>query len=246
MKDVREILKNNLISHTKAKGISQKELSSLLGVSQSAVSHWFKGDNSPNIEIVSQIASLLSIPIATLLSGTDELEKQSSLSPSEMEHIKKYRTLDGYGKKMVDIVLDLEIQRQADSKAALRASEDELSANVIELPLFDQPASAGYGNWLDETDSDLIPVPDTPTTRRADFCIRVSGDSMEPKYSDGDLVFVRKQSDVNVGEFGIWVIDGSAYIKQRAADSLHSLNPDYEDVEHGEDVFCVGKVIGKM
>lgn len=68
MRDIRNILKNNLIAYSKDRKITQKELSELLGVTQSAVSHWFKGDNSPNIEVVAKIAEILSVPISALLS----------------------------------------------------------------------------------------------------------------------------------------------------------------------------------
>lgn len=68
MGDIRDILKNNLVFYTKSKQITQKELSDRLGVTQSAVSHWFKGDNSPNIEVVSKIAEILSVPMSALLS----------------------------------------------------------------------------------------------------------------------------------------------------------------------------------
>lgn len=219
-------------------GITQVQLAQMLGVTKGAVGNYETEVSSPKADILYRVFDVLQCDANYLFQ--DEMNTQEEITASEMEHIKKYRTLDGYGKKMIDLVLDLEIQRLAD------LADNEPSPNVIELPLFDQPASAGYGNWIDEVDSELIPVPDTPTTRRADFCVRVSGDSMEPRYSDGDLVFVRQQDDVPVGDFGIWVIDGSAYIKQRAVSTLHSLNPNYEDVVRGENVFCVGKVIGKM
>lgn len=231
-----EFIKQRILSEYK----SVRAFTQEIGVSYSTVDSMLKrGVGGAGVGTVLKVCNALNIDIESLLST--EKSSESTLSPDEMEHIKKYRTLDGYGKKMVDMILELEIQRLVDL-----AAEDELAPNVIELPLFDQPASAGYGNWIDEVDSELIPVPDTPTTRRADFCVRVSGDSMEPRYSDGDLVFVRQQDDVPVGDFGIWVIDGSAYIKQRAVSTLHSLNPNYEDVVRGENVFCVGKVIGKM
>lgn len=219
-------------------GITQVQLAQMLGVTKGAVGNYETEVSSPKADILYRVFDVLQCDANYLFQ--DEMNTQEEITASEMEHIKKYRTLDGYGKKMIDLVLNLEIQRLAD------LADNEPFPNVIELPLFDQPASAGYGNWIDEVGSELIPVPDTPTTRRADFCVRVSGDSMEPRYSDGDLVFVRQQDDVPVGDFGIWVIDGSAYIKQRAVSTLHSLNPNYEDVVRGENVFCVGKVIGKM
>lgn len=71
MIDIRDILKKNLVYYTKSKQISQKELSERLGVTQSAVSHWFKGDNSPNIEIVSKIAEILEVPMSVLLTDVE-------------------------------------------------------------------------------------------------------------------------------------------------------------------------------
>lgn len=228
-------------------GITQVQLAHLLGVTKGAVGNYEAEISSPKADILYRVFDVLKCDANYLFQ--DEMNASdlaSTLSLEETEHIKKYRALDGYGKKMVDVVLDLETQRYAEYQAMLRESQSE-PGNVIELPCFDRSASAGYGNPLeDDANADLIQVPDTPTTRRADFCIRVSGDSMEPKYFDGDLVFVKRQDDLSVGECGIWVIDGDAYIKQRGVDKLISLNPAYEDVTQGEEVFFVGKVIGKM
>lgn len=76
MNDIRNILKNNLIAYSKDRKITQKELSELLGVTQSAVSHWFKGDNSPNIEVVAKIAEILDVPISALLSESERYDKK--------------------------------------------------------------------------------------------------------------------------------------------------------------------------
>lgn len=192
------------------------------------------------LEVAFKLSRGLNVSLATL---NGEPSTPLEVSPQEMTHIKKYRTLDGYGKTMVDTVLDLECKRYEEYKAA-QTEYDE--CHIIEMPSYLQTASAGYGNWLEEAEEITITVPDTPMTRQADFAIRVSGDSMEPKYSDGDLVFVKKQDDIEVGEYGIWIVDGDAYIKKRGVDRLISLNHQYPDVEQGENVHCVGKVIGKL
>lgn len=82
MSNVREALKENLIFYSKSKGVSQKDLAVALGVSQAAVSHWFKGDNSPNIEIVSKIADIFGLQISDLLG---ERENEKSPAPEEPE-----------------------------------------------------------------------------------------------------------------------------------------------------------------
>lgn len=225
-------------------GITQIQLAQKLGITKGAVGNYEAEISSPKADILYRVFDVLQCDANYLFQ--DEMKMQTyrdRATPEEMTHIKKYRTLDRYGKTMVDTVLDLECKRYEEYKAA-QTEYDE--CHIIEMPSYLQTASAGYGNWLEEAEEITITVPDTPMTRQANFAIRVSGDSMEPKYSDGDLVFVKKQDDVEVGEYGIWIVDGDAYIKKRGVDRLISLNHQYPDVEQGENVHCVGKVIGKL
>ena len=85
----------------------------------------------------------------------------------------------------------------------------------------------------------------------ANFGVRVSGDSMEPKFHDGQTIWVRQQRSLMTGEIGIFLYDGSAYLKQLAvkgeALALHSLNPKYEDIVISPELplRVLGKVISK-
>ena len=81
MSNVRETLQDNLIFYSKVKGVSQKDMAIALGVSQAAVSHWFKGDNSPNIEIVAKIADILGIRISDLLNERENEKTPTSEEP---------------------------------------------------------------------------------------------------------------------------------------------------------------------
>ena len=71
---------------------------------------------------------------------------------------------------------------------------------------------------------------------------------MMPHFKDGDVVLVRSQPYVNVGEIGIFVIDGNGYIKERGDDRLISINPEYDDIyfEEDQDIRCKGLVIGTL
>ena len=71
---------------------------------------------------------------------------------------------------------------------------------------------------------------------------------MEPLYYDGDILLVRKQPDINIGEIGIFIKDGRGYVKKKGKNRLISLNKARADIfpsEYGE-ITCFGKVIGKM
>ncbi len=246
---------SRLRERREALGLKQSELGKMLGITGAAIGNYENGISSPKADILYQVFDVLKCDANYLFQDEiKELETDDFTVP-EIKMVKKYRTLDEYGKETVDSVLNIEarrckeirVRRQAEDEAAeLEYDLPGPAENLIEIRFYPQRASAGYGEWLDEMDSYTIQVPDTPTTRRADFCVRVAGDSMEPKYFDDDLIFVKEQEEVEVGEFGIWIVDGYAYLKKRGEDTLISLNPDYEDIEQGEDVRCVGKVIGKM
>ena len=64
--------------------------------------------------------------------------------------------------------------------------------------------------------------------------VRVAGDSMEPRFHDGQTVWVSQQHSLMTGEIGIFLYDGCAYLKQLVAGdgylALHSLNPAYPDI----------------
>lgn len=50
---------------------------------------------------------------------------------------------------------------------------------------------------------------------QADFCLRVKGDSMiNANIKSGDIVFIKKQSDVDDGEIAAVLIDGEATLKR--------------------------------
>lgn len=118
--------------------------------------------------------------------------------------------------------------------------------NMIYLRHAVQPVSAGAGTYITEECMEKIGVKFNKQTARADFCVTVSGDSMEPKFHDGDILLVHEQPDIERGEFGIFVINDEGYVKQRGDKELISLNPNYENIPFfpDDDILCGGKVIG--
>ena len=108
-------------------------------------------------------------------------------------------------------------------------------------------ASAGVGNWLEEQQLESVAVIDSKTARKANLVIEVDGNSMDPIYQDGDNVLVNTLAKVNIGDVGIFIVDGNGYIKKLGTDRLISVNPKYNDIYPSEysDFRCVGKVLGK-
>ena len=121
---------------------------------------------------------------------------------------------------------------------------------IRSLPLYAIGVSAGTGQFLDGEDYEMVEVgPEVP--EGANFGVRVAGDSMEPRFHNGQTVWVRQQRSLMTGEIGIFLYDGCAYLKQLVARqdhlALHSLNPAYGDIPVSPELplRVLGKVLEK-
>ncbi len=167
-----------------------------------------------------------------------------TVTKKEIEHIVKLRQLDTHGTKIVNFVLDEEYNR-----CTYIAEEDE--KQEIEIKHSYYKVSAGTGFDLGNDDEwETISIPDSSEARKADFALTIQGNSMEPVYFDGDIVLVKEQPAIDIGQIGIFMIEGKGYIKKYGGDRLISLNAEYDDIifaEYDEDrIRCVGKVIGRV
>jgi len=86
------------------------------------------------------------------------------------------------------------------------------------------------------------------------FALRIHGDSMEPKISNGDIVIVRLQPDVENGETAIVRVNGDSATCKKIKKTpqglmLISTNPDYEPMLYSKQevaelpVIIIGKVV---
>ena len=108
-------------------------------------------------------------------------------------------------------------------------------------------ASAGSGEFLfDDLPTDTIQIKVTPQSEHADFVIGVNGDSMEPTYSDGDMVLVEKTPEIHTGEIGIFIRGGDCFIKEAGENRLISHNKNYPDIPPSGEIRVVGRVLGRI
>ena len=158
---------------------------------------------------------------------------------TEWNTLQKYRALDEHGKEVVDYMIDSEYKR-------VTALTRKPKPRMLKIDWYALPASAGTGNILDSDLAEKLYVPESAEAEQADFVISVGGNSMEPTYHDGDKVFVEKCDSVDIGEVGIFVVNGDVYIKELGTKCLISHNEKYKPIRIGENdsVYCCGRVIG--
>ena len=126
-----------------------------------------------------------------------------------------------------------------------RDEPEESSPTPRLLCLYDLPTSAGAGMFLDESAFEMIAAP-AYVSSGADYALRVSGDSMEPLLQDGQIIYVKKQQALEVGEIGVFGLNGDSYVKKLGVGELISLNPGYDPIRIGEfdEIHVFGKVVG--
>ena len=138
---------------------------------------------------------------------------------------------------MVDTVLQKEYERRTE-----HAKEFIMLQPPLLVPYYGHVASAGTGQYVfDDIPPEMIEIENEMDNMQVDFAIGVNGDSMEPTYHDGDTLLIKKQSDINIGEIGIFMINGEAYVKELGDGVLISHNKKYKDIH--DSVICLGKVI---
>lgn len=112
---------------------------------------------------------------------------------------------------------------------------------------YGSPVAAGTGHTLQEEDFEKVSFPEMEVPINADFGVYIVGDSMEPEYFDGEIAWVRAAIYTNIGEVGIYSINGDAFIKQHGEDGLVSFNKKYPIIKiiNEDDFRTFGKVVGK-
>ena len=243
-----QIIAENITHFRKQRGITQKELAKEVGISASTMTDYMKLRSAPSFGVIQKLADYFGVRKSDI--DTTFKEESTDSLPD---------TPDFLTQQITDNVVQLSVENK---KIVLRTSEDLLKeqkneeetkinevSEVIQLysyDYYDHAASAGTGQYLNDVRVERIEL---PVDVDADFVIPIKGDSMEPDYHDGDLVFIQTSVELNDGVIGVFNYNGEAYIKQLVIDKdqayLHSLNPAYKDmpITPDTDFRIIGEVV---
>ena len=217
-------------------GMEQKELGAKLNVNGNAVSNWEVGRSRPDINLLPTLCETLGITLYELFNVEDPLRRQTK---REQFVLSSYRELNEGNKYIVDNLL----------RSMQRVESVVERPEIREIILYDKPLAAGIGDPTEFDDTgEWLYLYESKEADMADCAFHVNGDSMEPTYSDGEIVLVQRYphcSDLKQGDIGAFIVGNELYIKEYHKNGLYSHNEDYEPMhfEAHEHVFFIGKVI---
>lgn len=212
-------LGKTIAKHRKEHKIKQSELALKLEyydifVKPNTVSAWESGLSIPNSKQLLAICEILNIyDIYT------EFVNPNPINP--------FRNLNETGvAKVMDYIHLLE-------KSGEYKTADIIPIHILrERKVFYTTGSAGTGSFLDGEDYEMYTSPDIP--EEASFGVYVSGDSMEPRYHNEELIWIEQTEQLEDGEIGIFYLDGNAYVKKFQNNGngtyLVSLNKKYDPI----------------
>ncbi len=233
-----QIIAENITHFRKQRGITQKELAKEVGITPSTMTDYMKLRSAPSFGVIQKLSDYFGVKKSDI--DTTFKEESTNSLPD---------TPDLLTQQITDKVVQLTPDNK---KIVLRTSEEllkkqneeetkinEVSEKVIDLyqveVVSETAAASGfnYGFGYDDTDRETIEVDEQPP--RHDIATKVSGDSMQPDYQDGDILYlVDKGLTTYNGDLAVIAYGDRSYFKKIYTENgrlrLVSLNDKYEDI----------------
>ncbi|HEV1961950.1 TPA: helix-turn-helix domain-containing protein, partial [Streptococcus pneumoniae] len=229
----KEIFANNLSFYMEQKGVDRNTLCADLDLKYTTVRDWLKGITYPRIGKIELLANYFNINKSDLIEN-----KISTAQPSDslLEEITNTaRKLNTENKKIV-LRTSEELLESQKNEEETKVNEVSEVISLYKVEVVSETAAASgfnYGFGYDDTDRETIEVDEQPP--RHDIATKVSGDSMQPDYQDGDILYlVDKGLTTYNGDLAVIAYGDRSYFKKIYTENgrlrLVSLNDKYEDI----------------
>ena len=242
--EMRVKIANRLNELKDKSGLSQQDIVRGSEISQSTLSQYFSGKRLPSKANSKKLADFFDVSI-------EQIDPRLATTPAIKTEIAQ--KIDKVVSKLDpepyqrNVLTCAERQLEEQKQAKKRLTEvHEVRVQYFAYNYYDQPVSAGTGQYLNEVQIETIQL---PVKVDADFVCPIYGDSMEPDYKSGDYVFVKLTVELPSGTVGVFDYEGEAYIKQLVIEKdkayLRSFNKKYKDIpiNSDSDFRIIGKVV---
>ncbi|MCH4169835.1 MAG: XRE family transcriptional regulator [Lactobacillus sp.] len=252
MSSENKIPQQILVSRSKL-GLTQGELAERIGVSKQSVSNWETGSKTPRMGVLQKMADLFNVSVGYLTDGQPD-EADSEILPiyRKLTTTRQHKVYDFANNQLIE---QKKLEALTQPRHAVRPAKDTADQTDADNPDALKEidwygyVSAGTGEFMIDFGKKDQELPASQIPREADFCLTVNGNSMEPVFKDGSLVFVKRQEELSNGAIGVVIVDNDAFLKRIWFETDHarleSFNPKYPDriISDFQDFRIVGKVV---
>ncbi len=166
-----------------------------------------------------------------IIVGEDKKSSFSDISSIEKEMLNRFRRLSEINKGKVLGKIETLLEIEVEKKEKPKSNTIEIYTNPGYIESYSLPASAGTGVDLDACEKIILKVKDKELINEANFAVRISGDSMELEFHNGEYALVRTQPQIEQGRIGIFTVNADGFIKKLGARELISLNLEYDNIQ---------------
>lgn len=229
--DLKKYIGMQIKTFRKSAGFTQDELAKRLNTTKQTISRYEKGDRKANQDMLFELCDIFGVSIDDFFPSQNESTKTSTTSKiqsiyDELEPLEQRKVVI-YAEKLRD-------EQEKRRKAKINEVSEAISLYQVEV-VSETAAACGfnYGFGYEDTDRETIEVDEQPP--RHDIATKVSGDSMQPDYQDGDILYlVDKGLTTYNGDLAVIAYGDRSYFKRIYTEDgrlrLVSLNDKYEDI----------------
>ena len=213
---------------TTRRGYSISELARRVDMAKSAISRYFNGTREFPLNRANDFAKVLGVTPEYIL-GVNVNDDIANV----------YNQLDTNRKRKVFNYANQQLDEQNNIIAFPTNTKSEVAVYGA--------VSAGTGEYLLDNEPELVDY--DGVVPEHDFAVIVNGESMLPLFENGQIIFVKKTTEVRSGQVVIANYDQQAYVKKYVNDEngirLVSLNKKYEDmpINEGHEMSIFGVVV---
>lgn len=249
--ELREYVGNKILYFRKLNNLTQQDLAEKLGTTKQTISKYEKGKRKAHQDILFQLCDIFGVSINEFFPATEISTEINTISSNSQLLVDTYNQLHedrqqnvlNYAKKQLD---------EQNAHATIKEFSNVYDISNYRAKVHTTAAvAAGRGYSYDDNEFGYVWT-DRDDLARYDIASPVQGDSMEPEYSDGDIVLISREMYSGPA---VYVVDydGKSYLKKVYQEDTHfrlvSFNEKYDDIfidlPINEDIYfnIVGRVV---
>lgn len=239
-KGLKNLRKNKNMTMEQLANDLNNKYPDLMKLTKGKISKWENEKEEPRLSTAKILAEYFNVKINDLYSDTNSTYKEDNditsiynkLTPPRQHNVLNFANHQ------------LELQNSTDDNVIDLDTYKNENTTLTDVNGY---VSAGTGEQIFDEPKFKVSVKGYVPPH--DLALQVNGNSMEPMFSDKEIIFVEKSNNIKNGQIGVFIINGEAYVKKVHVGedrlTLVSLNKDYRDLHfyENEGVRLIGKVI---